>query len=423
MSADQIVLLVCVVAGCVRFLAANRRVDAFTVAFFSAVIYFLPGLVGYTLSPVTPSSPVKLPVELEPEAIRIMAMVVVGIAAASFVWDFVDRRSLRPAWVLESAAVAPLCAFLLGATGLLFAWLETGGAVFAQDKRDGIEVVGRGHLLWEMGASLGAVLGFAYRQRLVSMASWGLLLLDMWAGFRYAFAMSLIATLLLWFGGEGPKVLLRLPLRYVGLVLMAGLAVISYQNLKEPVRYGDWAEVSARLSDPSWYIAGVLTSEPFTTQTVLNEIVRREFRTTAEHLWAVRSHLILFSGALGDEDIRFNKLYQPALFPQVDHGLANNMWAQMWSAGGWPLLVGFMVVFVVGLGLLSRCLRSPDPAVRGCAALSVAYWAFYVHRNELLGYVGYQKQVLIVWIVCVVIGICLTRVSRLSQPSGVGGRI
>lgn len=403
----QVLLIIVVILGCGYFLGVHRRLDAFTVAFFSAVVYFLPGLVGYTLSPVSPRTPVKVPVTLEPEAIAIMVAVTAAILLGGCIWTAFERQATAPGWVLEDARLAPAVAAVLGILGVLLTAAESGSAAFTADKSVVVEAVGRGHLLWQMGAALAVVLGFTLRQRGIAVIGWLLLAGDLVIGFRYAFAATFIAVALLWLGTGGPQRLGKIRGRHWAAILLGGLFVISYQNLKEPLRAGDWPEIGERLSNPLWYGAGILTSEPFTTQTVLNEIVRADFRTGPEHLLGAGSHLILFSADLGGEPERFNEQYQPALFPLVDHGLANNIWAQMWSAGDWLLLGIWCVVFVTGLAALSALLRVMDPMVRGYAALATAYFAFYAHRNELLGIVGIQKQLLLVWLACVIAAILL----------------
>lgn len=408
----QWLFIAVVLTGAGYFTGVRRRLDAFVVAFFSAAIYFLPGLVGYTLSPTSPRSPIKLPVVLEAEAIGIMVMVTVLILVGGVLWDQWDRRRPAPYWVLEDSRLATWVALGLGVLGVALTVVESGGAAFTEGKREVIEVVGRGHLLWQMGATLGAVLGFSRRQSLACLVGWTLLLLDMWIGFRSAFATSFIAVGLLWLTRSDPFRLGLLRLRYWFVILAGGMLIISYQNLKEPLRAGDWDEIAERVSNPLWYSNGVLTSEPFTTQTVLNEIVRNNFRTGTDHLESAAYHLILFAPVLGEEAVRFNALYQPALFPLVDHGLANNIWAQMWSAGDWPLLVFFVLVFLLGLAFWSRLLRSADPAVQTYAAVAIAYWAFYIHRNELQGVVGAQKQLLLVWVACVTFAIAVATLTR-----------
>lgn len=400
----QWLLVACFLLGLGQFVLFRRRLDTFTVAFFSAAIYFLPGLVGYTLTPVTPESPIKLPIEMEPEAIGIMLLVMASIMVGALLWDRVDLRRAPPSWRIQCTGTAAYVAAVLGALGLLWAVVETGPLLFSPDKSEVITVVSRGHLLWEMGAATGAIFAYAFGKRFVLLFCLGLLALDMWIGFRYAFAMTFIAIAWMAIWRDRPYRLIDLRKGYLLVILMGGLAIISYQNLKEPVRQGDWGEVAERVSNPLWYGKGIMTSEPFTTQTVLNEIVRNDFRTNTDHLWSAALHLIVFSPLLGAQVVRFNELQQPALFPTVDHGLADNIWGQMWSALGWPGLVAFVIIYNLILAAGARSFRSGDPAVRAGIALLFAYWCFYIHRNELMVQVGYTKQVILLWLACVVVG-------------------
>jgi hypothetical protein len=216
-------------------------------------------------------------------------------------------------------------------------------------------------------------------------------------GTLLAFAITFVGLMTMVLSRFGPVRLKDTPGKYWLAAALGGLFIISYQNLKEPLRGGDWQEIGRRLGSVQWYLSGIVTSEPFTTQTILNEIVRRDFTTGTDHLWSASQHLILFAPELGAEAQRFNELYQPALFPTVDHGLADNIWAQMWSAGGWTLLVAFALVHAGMLALGSRCLSVRDPAVFAGVVLFFSYWSFYLHRNELLVQVGFQKQVLLTW--------------------------
>lgn len=399
----QLMLLIVLFVGSSYFVFARRRLDAFSVAFFSAAIYFLPGFVGYTLTPVTPENPIKLPTPLELEAIAIMLAVLASIVLGGFVWDLFDLRSSAPRFRLQSSGTVAYVAVIIGLAGFLWAIIEDGPALFAPNKRIVIEVVGRGHLLWQMGAALSVPLAWGRRQWAPLLLGTALLLIDMWIGFRYAFATAFIGVVWLSLIHAAPCRLVQAPKRYLVVAIVGGLAILSYQNLKEPLRAGNWSEAGRRVSSPVWYVAGVMTSEPFTTQTVLNEIVRRDFRTDTDHLWSAALHLIVFSPNLGAEAQRFNSLYQPALFPDVDHGMADNIWGQMWSATGWTGLMVFLVFYNGLLAIGSRVLRIDDPTIRGGAVLLGAYWCFYIHRNELLVQIGYMKQFLVVWLTCIVV--------------------
>jgi hypothetical protein len=146
-------------------------------------------------------------------------------------------------------------------------------------------------------------------------------------------------------------------------------------------------------------VDAVAGSEPFATQMILNEVLRSGFQTDAHYiLESIVAQFTLFSGEFGLDVVSFNELFQPQLFSEVEYGLAANIWAQMLAAGGWPLFFGFLAVFVASLRLGSQCLAANGLVMRAAVALGGAYWAFYIHRNDL-GYVlSLLKRVALVWL-------------------------
>ena len=81
---------------------------------------------------------------------------------------------------------------------------------------------------------------------------------------------------------------------------------------------------------------------------------------------------------------------------------------------------GFVHCLILALG--SQLLLVKDNTLRSGVVLFFCYWAFYVHRNELLVQAGLQKQVVLVWSGCVLFAMLLAGALRSSRsPRGVGG--
>jgi hypothetical protein len=68
----------------------------------------------------------------------------------------------------------------------------------------------------------------------------------------------------------------------------------------------------------------------------------------------------------------------------------------MWSAGGWPLLLVFIVVFNIVLLAGNAALRMRSSFLRPALVPIFVYWAFYIHRNDLNYIVNLEKRVLLV---------------------------
>ena len=150
-------------------------------------------------------------------------------------------------------------------------------------------------------------------------------------------------------------------------------------------------------------------------QSILNEVTLLDFSVGWSHLTGIFYQFILFSPELGLEGKSFNDLFQMALFPHVTYGMANNIWAEMWSAGGWLLLLIFMIVFIGFLEVFSILLASRRASLRSFFAVMASYWAFYLHRNDI----GYElfllKGVILIMLSSLIVA-ALIRNSEMDAP-------
>ncbi|HUE85833.1 MAG TPA: hypothetical protein VMO26_07110, partial [Vicinamibacterales bacterium] len=168
-------------------------------------------------------------------------------------------------------------------------------------------------------------------------------------------------------------------------------------------------------TDPTYYIFMFAHSEPFTTQANLNEVIRTNFLVGMSHFESVVNQFVVFASDMGGEVVSFNDRFQPVLFPGVRGGMANNIWAEMWSGGGWPLLCAFIVFYAIVLGFGSYLLRSPDVVVRGIVAPIFTYWAFYIHRNDIQSQISLTKQLVAIAVFSVAMSIAFTRLQAVLQ--------
>ena len=400
----QIAFVVVAVAGLMYFSFAERRFDFFSVAFYSACVYFLPGFFGYANSTSgTGQSWTVRHVSLVPETylvflLVLMAILLAAIAMDSFAWD----SSLNVG--LPGSENAVWWATGLGIAGFLTSLITAGDALLLSDKSEMMQSLGRPHLIWATAASLGFVLSLKQRRWWLLAVCGVLLLIDVYVGFRASLANATIAAFVLWLseGGRQRFVLKNWKLAAAGAGLAA--AFFLYKQIYINVKLGMWERLWDRFRGPDLYVNSVANSEPFTIQAILNGVLKADFHTGIGHFRAALYELVPFY----DPPIKersFNALFQPALFPQTSGGMANNIWAEMWSSGGWPLLVSFVVVFVLLMAVGSYLLRAWDPAIAAGAALLFSYWAFYLHRNDLLFQTSLTKNLLVLWGLCVILSI------------------
>lgn len=422
----HITFILVAIAGLSYFLLCLRQFDFFSVAFFSGCVYFLPGFFGYTVAPI--SAAMLVPVDLEDQTYLVMIGVLIAIWLGALLFDHALKGN-DPRWFLHGSESAGLWAVILALVGYILIAATAGEALLDDDKIVMMESLNRWYILGATAAPLGAVLSFVSKRWLLFALSMALLLFDMYIGFRISFAIALIAIFTLQLARYGPQrvALQNWRIGCIGAVFVSLLFV--YKQVYIAVKLGLWDTIADRLQDIEIYASAIMMSEPFNTQAILNEVVAQDFRVGMGHLKDVFLQFVLFSTELGSAPLSFNDLFQATLFPSdLDYGMANNIWAEMLSSGGWPLLAIFMAFFVVMLMLGSYLIRFQDRILAAGAALAFSYWAFYIHRNDLLYQVNLEKRAILVWAACVVLSQIFTvahfprRARHLdSQEAGGGG--
>ncbi len=383
------------------FLFAKRQFDFFSVAFISACVYFLPGFLGYVNEWILEDGVSRrVHAEMVPETYVVFVVVLLAILLASIIYDYtVKGKGLEV--TLRGSKNAAVWAVGLALVGFVMSVITSSDALLSADKSYVVESLNRWYFLWVIGASLGAVLSFKQRRWGVFSIPVALLLADLYVGYRFSFAISAIAVFTLWLAEKGRQ---RFMIQSWKVALVGGMIaffMFAYKGLYVHVKVGDWSSFARRVTSVRFYVESVTNSEPFVTQAILNKVLANHFYVGMEHFFDSVRLVTPLSRALLGPAASFNDLFQPALFPYTEFGMADNIWAEMLSSGGWPLFALFVIFFVSLLALGSYLLRAREPLVVGGVALFFSYWAFYIHRNDLIFQISSEKQILFLWAVCV----------------------
>jgi hypothetical protein len=410
-------LFFCVVSvlGLSYFLLVKRRFDWFSVAFFSACTYFLPGFFGYT-SYLTPVGWIETPIN--DEAYRIMILVGSMIFAGAIINDLyskevdIDNAGEQDVDVLNVL----IC---LAAFGLILMFLTTGKALFLPDKQIMLVELNRSYILFSTATMIGGTIAYEQRKWFAFVLFCSFTMFDLFIGFRTTLAIMSISIFTLWLSKrEGKRSLL-----HYWKQLLAGifgvLFLFLYAQIAYAVKVIDFDLLMSVLFDTNIYSTMLLNSEPFVTQSTLNEVTAQNYHVGIDHLKGIFYQIILFAPELGLDAKSFNDLFQTDLFPEVEYGMANNIWAEMWSAGGWPLLLVFIVFFVIILKLMNiLTARISNITQRAFVAVAASYWAFYIHRNDINYEIVLLKRVLLVMILSYAVALLIKDMERLQKYPG-----
>lgn len=400
----QFIFITIAITGLVYFIFKKRQFDYFSLAFFSSTIYFLPGFFGASAH-YADGKWIETPIYSETYAVMTSVMASIWFFAwlstylpnlQGLKWSFPAYR-----WVLELL----LMVAFIGLIGML---IFSNGNIFHPDKKLVMEQLGRWHILFYTASMLGFSISYVLKRYLFLFLFLTMLAFDVYIGFRTAFAISSLSVLILFLLEKGKLRLISLNWKFIAAVLLFGLLMFGYKAIYSHIKAGAWDVVLKILSTPDTYLKIFSQSEPFVTQQVLNEVVSQDFKTSMTHIYDSIYQFILFAPDQGVNITTFNGLFQSALFPEVTTGMAANIWAQMWSAGGWVLLILFIIFYNLILMVGNWTLKFRHPIIKAGLIPMFCYWAFYIHRNEL-GYVLNQEKRLLLLLFLLMITMSLIR--------------
>jgi hypothetical protein len=393
-------------AGVCYFLFRRRIVDALTVAFGGAVFYFLPLIFG-RLPPIYGAG---VSTEIVPGTYAVALVVLAAIVSAAIIVDLRHADDQKPPRNGPSFSGYYLT---LSVAGLIIAMIVAPGKLFIIDKAVVLENIGYAFVLFETGAALACIDAAIHRRWWHLLAGMGLLFIDLIIGFRLMTLMTAAAIALVKLGRQGRlRAIVKVP-TYGVLAAVLFISLFSVPSVRKvfitgPVIAGSEpalpsapatatpiprsgeafdqaiAKVSAlrSLFDKQLLSRHLSTIEPFTTQAILNEIIRHSYSCNLKE--AGRLLLLLPIGKLGLGYYgSFEDEFRPALFPDVTWGLAANIWAEMLCRYGHVGFGIFLMFFVASLVAFSWALRRIPLAYVPPLALAACLWAFYIHRNEL----------------------------------------
>jgi hypothetical protein len=399
------VLFIILAAVAAAFFVWRMKVDPLAVAFGASIIYFLPGFLGvaqfsYGEGLESYSEPIV------PGAYEAMAQVLAALTAAALV---VDRIPIGPRIRIGFDAKIPIV-FLVFAIAAGAASIDNTGVYFlCLDKTIALSKIDVWYYYASFSIPFAIVAAFSLRRWPIVAVGSLCLLADLYAGFRLTTAITFLASAMLmedWLHQGWRRIV-----AFAAIIIVGGAALFMVKHLIVPAKYatasycaeGDTSRdatrpplsmsenlsaTAANLSHSNFYISAfVLQSEAFVIQSILNEVVRQDFHTNASYLIGqILTGLPLGASLFGIDSskvVSFNTMVQPALFPRVGFGMANNPWAQAYAAGGQWMVAAFALGYASIMGILSLLFHKTAGSLRAAFAVIGAWIGFYFHRNDL----------------------------------------
>lgn len=400
--------------GLLYFYSTLRKLNYFHVAYFSSIIYFLPAWFGYTSYHV---NAVWQRDRIHDEVYLVMIMVLISIFISGLAYSLTIRKQYAwgkafsgeqyLSWILLFFALSGLAGTVIGA------W----GYISQPDKPLLMQHLGRYHILFYISSSLGFIVAFSEKRKMLAVLFLGLLLFDVYLGFRSTLAIPVIGAMMVWIRHSGINSTFRCYPASL-LILVTGAVFFLYKQIAYSIRSRQYSLVLEKISDSDTYINAITHSEPFITQAVLNSVIGNNYEGGIESLNSTACQLLPIGGNYLGECLGFNEFFQPALFPDVTYGMASNIWAQVWSAGGLPAVALFLLFYCGSIFIANLSLSCRSKAVRYGLVPAFIYWTFYIHRNDFGYALNLEKRVVILLALSIIISMLIATFARSWTSNG-----
>ncbi|MCA8988241.1 MAG: hypothetical protein KDA78_11395 [Planctomycetaceae bacterium] len=386
-------------AGSFYFTTAKRRTDWYCVAFASAAIYFLPGILGETSIPGE-----TLPVS--DLCYFVMSLVMGSLWCSAIMYDLrmkANQAAMPAASTASTSAVSEnyfaLTATLLQSLGCLYAIQVSGTALLSQSKHEMAQTFTQFHLLWLMGAPTAFIVSVFYRRYLLSLINFVSMLGILFIGSRTQLAIGVIGAITILLARRGVHPIIRHKKTCMTVVAFVCF-VFLYKQCYIALKAGDIEGASTRLSE-RWADA-FLSSEPVAIQHILNVVVLDDYRLPA-YEYISRSFLAQVSGAYTSKEASFGDIATYDIFGDLGYGMASNIWAEMYAYGG---LVGVGIFLLIYNGMIrfSQVSYRHD-LLQIFFACFMPWWCFYIHRNDIYRMLSFSKQLIAFLVVMAVMSL------------------
>lgn len=416
----QLVFIILSILGVIYIFIKKRQFDFFSISFLSAVVYFVPGFVGKVMNPYAYT---KLDTPISDKTILVFIMVEITIFIGMILYDFSEKSYKK--FDIKKPLLFTHTSFLISLIAFIIMYLKFGNIIFSfgtYNKKEVLELMAgdRWSLLWIYSASFCLLSAWHDKSKIFITLSILMFCIHLLIGHRSNAAFIFItATTIFLSDMTNNKTLVQLLKKHALKFILFLVAITFFFFIKlilPLIKVLNFDLISKNADNSDYWMLAFTKSEPFLIQANLNKVLTDNITTDGYHIFDIISVLIPFSPEIGFDvsGNTFGKyLSQEMIFPGLNYGIANNIWASIWAGYGWIGLFIFIILFVIIIAWASNLLRTTTGFLRGFIALFFTQFFFYIHRNDIFTQIGLQKRSLILFISCFIFSLITTRILKL----------
>ena len=371
------------------FVIRKRAFDLFTISYLSSLIYFAPaffGRVSYR------SNFIRISKKMIDEVYYVYFIVLFFIVFFAYIYDITNKkytnREINKGFSLGIVSV------FSSITLLILLIISQGSNLLNPDKGELMSELGVVMNLFIYSTLFTSIISFLNGQKFILMVSILLQLVILLIGFRFPLVISLACIAVVRI-----SLLKRIRLIKYRKSIFFGflffIVVLIFKSFISAIKQGDFVLVVSLLNNPQYLLEALIYAEPFETQSILNEVVRTNFKVPLSHLDQFLAFFIFESTSLGIEIRSFNSYFQHILFPGVRSGMAANIWAQFFAIGSYHGVALFAIFYNLIVIMLNNFLATKSVILKSAVLINGIFWCFYMQRNDLSYILSTQKKFLL----------------------------
>lgn len=385
----------------------RNKLDIFTIAFLCCEFYFTPGFFGFTTRVFDDRTREYIQCSNKLYSIFILVILFLFIftlfngiknkkISTFFIKDnqkkvdiFTGKSNYKK---INPILVTNICSTILIVIIIIFLIVD-GKSVFGKSKIEYMDNIGIIYQILRYLIPIVFAFAMINKNKFAYVVSGIGLSIDLYMSNRTVLLVCIITFVFISIYNKEKKDIYA----YKKILIIVTLICVSFlvfERIIEPIQKKDWGELNKRISSVETYVDSIIVSEPFITQTILEEVIKEDYKVKEN------TTMNLFN----EERDTFNDQFQPDLFPKITrYKMAENIWAEVYSnySLGGVFIMAFMYSFVIYI--LNICILKFNKSIYLPYLYIVsANWIFFMHRGSVGNQLFRQKNIILVFGVCII---------------------
>ncbi len=370
----------------------RNKLDIFTLAFLCCQFYFIPGWFGFTTRVYDDGT--REFIKCSNELYCVFLLTIIFLFVFTLVSD--KRSKVLPVKFgknVDFTLLTNICSFILIIVLILFIFIN-GENVFGKSKLEYIDNIGVIYQILRYLIPIVFLFGVINKNTIAYIVSSLGIIIDLYMSNRTVSLICIVTFILVYIYNNKKNYIYKYK-KYLIIIPIVCISFLVFERIIEPIQKKDWIELNRRIFNVETYMDSIIVSEPFVTQTILEEVIQNNYK--------VKENTI--TNYFNEDRNTFNDNFQPDLFPNITkYKMAENIWAEGYSNYGFLGIIIISFIYSFSIYILNTCiLKFKNSIYIPYIYIVSANWIFFIHRGSVGNQITRQKNILLVFGSCLLL--------------------